>query len=382
MNTLLKSCLILFFFILTLNAEARLLHIIHTNDLHSYFNGVRDGRGGYARLKTRIQQLRDESSVNGIDVLQLDAGDFGEGTSYFMSKEGSSSVKALGMLGTEVSVIGNHDHLMGGSVLGDQIRMANVPTRFLSANIVQTPDMKLGNLIKPYVDLVKGGIKIRIIGLSTNEIHHQYSLKSEKGSIRPSVETGVFQSTQARKEGRELVIALTHIGQGKDAELARASSEIDVIVGGHSHDFIENVRWEKNKKNRQVPIVQAGAHGLAVGSFLIDLKDNGTVEVVNYKLHKIEDKLDQNNEMLDLVSEAEYFRNEYFEGRWDEVVGESEISLSGYVGGRAQKSESCWGKHMARMTREARWINPGDPSCRLRGRANSGRSAHFRRSHR
>jgi hypothetical protein len=96
-------------------------------------------------------------------VLQLDAGDFGEGTSFFLSQEGSSSVKALEVLGAEISVIGNHDHMLGGNILGKQIRKANVKTKFLSANLVQTSEMELGNLIKPFVDVDRGRIKIREI---------------------------------------------------------------------------------------------------------------------------------------------------------------------------------------------------------------------------
>lgn len=353
MNTLLKSCLILLFLTFTIIAEARLLHVIHTNDLHSYFDGVRDGRGGYARLKTRILELKARSQAQGIEVLQLDGGDFGEGTSYFMSDEGANSVRLLGDLGTEISVIGNHDHLMGGNILGKQIRRAQVPTKFVSANLVQTPAMDLGDLVKPSVDVTRGGIKIRVIGLSTHEIHYQYSLKDERGKIKNAIDVGVAESARARKEGRELVIALTHIGQGKDADLAKASSEIDVIVGGHSHDFLENVRWERNKKKKPVPIVQAGAHGLVVGSLLLDLKDNGSVSVVEYKLHKIEDKTIADYQMLDLVAQAQVDRNYAFGGRWDEVIGESEITLSGYVNGRPQHKQSCWGQHMAKMTKEA-----------------------------
>lgn len=351
MNTLLKTALFFILLSFSLISQARLLQIIHTNDLHSYFKGLRDGRGGYARLKTRIDQLREESHAQGIEVLQLDGGDFGEGTSFFMSEEGSASVKALGMLGTEITVIGNHDHLMGGNILGQQIRRANIKTRFLSANIVQTPEMQLGNLIRPYVDVERGGIKIRVIGLSTAEIHYQYALKP--GFITPSVPVGVAQSERGRKEGRELIIALTHIGQKKDVELAKKSSEIDLIVGGHSHDFLENVRWETNKKKKRVPIVQAGAHGLVVGSLLIDLKDSGELNVVSYKLHRIEEPMAEDGVMASFVATAVDNRNQYFGGRWDEVIGESQVQLSGYKDGQPSLKDSCWGKHMAKMTKEA-----------------------------
>lgn len=157
----------IFFSLLCLSplvSEARLLNIIHTNDLHSYFKGYKDGRGGYPRLKSKIEELKASSLAQGIEVLQLDAGDFGEGTSFFISEEGSASVKALELIGTDVSVIGNHDHMLGGKILGDQIRKANVKTKFVSANLVQTPDMNLQGIVTPFVDIKRAGIKIRVIG--------------------------------------------------------------------------------------------------------------------------------------------------------------------------------------------------------------------------
>lgn len=332
-------------------SHAKLIHIIHTNDLHSYFKGYKDGRGGYAKLKTKIEAMRADSISKGIDVLQLDAGDFGEGTSFFLSKEGSASVEALGMLGTEISVIGNHDHMLGGKILGDQIRKANVKTKFLSANLVATPEMNLKNIVAPFADIEKAGTKIRVIGLSTAEAHFQYPLLP--GFILPAVAVGNEQADNARKSGKELIIALTHIGQSTDVELAKKSSNIDLIVGGHSHDRIEQVRYEKNKNGKAIPIVQAGAHGLVVGDLLIDVKDNGTMEVVRYKLHEIVPPMTEDEQMATFVQEAADDRNQYFGGRWDEIIGETLIPLSGYKNGISPSGTSCWGEHMARMSQEA-----------------------------
>lgn len=346
-----KNLIALGLLLASFTSHAKLLHIIHTNDLHSYFKGYKDGRGGYAKLKTKIEEMRADSMSKGIEVLQLDAGDFGEGTSFFLSKEGSASVEALGMLGAEISVIGNHDHMLGGKILGDQIRKANVKTKFLSANLAATPDMNLNGVVFPHADITKAGIKIRVIGLSTAEAHFQYPLLP--GFILPPVAVGDEKATQARKEGKELIIALTHIGQNTDVELAKKSSEIDLIVGGHSHDRIEQVRYEKNKKGKMVPIVQAGAHGLVVGDLLLDVKDNGSFEVVRYKLHEIVPPLSEDAQMATFVQEAADDRNQYFGGRWDEVIGETLIPLSGYKNGIAPSGSSCWGEHMARMSGEA-----------------------------
>jgi 2',3'-cyclic-nucleotide 2'-phosphodiesterase (5'-nucleotidase family) len=333
-------------------AEARLLHIIHTNDLHSYFKGYKDGSGGYARVKTKIAELRQESLEKGIEVLQLDGGDFGEGSSFFLADEGAASIKALGMMEVDVAVIGNHDHMLGGKILSQQIKRAGVHTRFISANLVQTPEMELGGLVTPYVDVEKNGIAIRIIGLSTAEPHFQYPLLP--GFIAPPIAVGDAQANIARKEGKELIIALTHIGLSVDELLARRTSEIDLIVGGHSHTRLDEVVWVRNKKNKQVPIVQAGAHGLVVGSLLINVQGPGQFEIVDYKLHRIKEGLVESDQtMANFVMAAAEDRNQYFGGRWAEIIGETLIPLSGYKNGSSGGKASCWGRHMAKMTRDA-----------------------------
>lgn len=346
-----KNLIILCALVVSFASHAKRLHIIHTNDLHSYFKGYKDGRGGYAKLKTKIEALRAQSASEGIEVLQLDAGDFGEGTSFFLSKEGSASVEALGMLGTDISVIGNHDHMLGGKVLGEQIRKANVKTKFVSANLVATPEMNLKGIVHPHADITKAESRIRVIGLSTAEAHFQYPLLP--GFILPAVATGNELANKARQEGKDIIIALTHIGQSSDVELAKKSSEIDLIVGGHSHDRLEEVRYEKNKNGKLIPIVQAGAHGLVVGDLLIDIKGPGQIEVIRYKLHEIEAPLDEDSEMASFVQDAAEDRNQYFGGRWDEVIGETLIPLSGYRNGISPSGTSCWGEHMAKMSQIA-----------------------------
>lgn len=340
----------LFLFLLSTATHARLIQIIHTNDLHSYFTGYYTGDGGYARVLTKIKQLREEANAKGIEVLQLDAGDWGEGTSFFHSGKGVDSVKALGMLGVEVATIGNHDHMMGGKSLGEQIRTANVKTKFVAANMSHTPEMKLGEVITPYIDLERAGIKIRIIGLTTSELFFQYTMAP--GKIFSPYKIGEEQAKKAKADGRELVIALTHIGLKKDATLASRSTSIDVIVGGHSHTRVDNVQFGRNQNGKHIPIVQAWAHGLTVGTLLLDV-DRGNVTVKDYKLHEVSTPLEPDPEMHAFVNQAIQKRHDFFEGQWDDVIGHSDIPLSGYRYGRPIFNSSCWGRHMATAAREA-----------------------------
>lgn len=337
------------------HAAPKYLHIIHTNDLHSYLAGHADGRGGYDKVKTVIDGLRAKALEGGVQSLVLDAGDFGEGTSFFLVDEGVTSFKSLNELGIDAAVIGNHDHMLGIQTLQDQIRRSRrgfeKTAKILSANMVQIQDSKLKGFIDSSASFLIDGVSISVIGLSTPEPHFQYPILPS--FILPPIPVANEISKLARKNGADVVIALTHLGTKTDEKLAKKSEFIDVIVGGHSHDRYEQPILVDNKKNRKVPVVQTGAHGLAVGSMLLKINGPGDVEVVEYKLHNVEASTPSDSRVHAFIQEAIVKRNDYFNGRWDEVVGESEIKLTGYENGNAVIKNTCWGEHQARMVREA-----------------------------
>lgn len=356
---------VILFFLSTGMAQARLLRIIHTNDLHSYFEGYDNGLGGYARVMTKIKEIREEAKRDNVEVLQLDAGDWSEGTSFYLADSGRETIRALEMLGTEVSVIGNHDHLLGGQSLGEKIRGSGVGTKFVSANIVFTPEMNIGNSVVPYIDLERAGIKIRIIGLTTSEAYYQYSMKP--GKISSPISIGVTESDKARSAGKELVIALTHVGKYQDNILAQSSKNIDLIVGGHSHTKLTEVSYRKNKNDRSVPIVQAWANGLGVGSLLLDVKENGKVEVMDYKLHEITPAITPDASMLSFVERSKSRRNMNLGGQWDEVIGHTETPMTGYKNGLPVYRKSCWSRHMARAIRKGAGASLGIHAASFEG---------------
>ena len=335
----------------SLASHAKLLHIIHTNDLHSYFNGYTDGRGGYARIKAKIDELKAEDQRKGISTLILDAGDFSDGTSFYLTNDGANSLQALDIFQTDVAVVGNHDFILGGKALANQIRRANAKTKIVSANLMPTPEMGLSGLVHPYADLEKDGLKIRVIGLTTAEPVFQYSMSP--GFVNEPIAVGNIQAGMARVEKKDLIIALTHIGSSFDKLLVQSSTDIDIVVGGHDHKRMDQALMVKNRNKKLVPIVQAASHGLVVGSLLVDVKENHQVDVVEYKLIDIATPMEENAQMSQFVEESEHDRNELFGGRFDEPVGYSEIKLTGYEDGHPVIKNSCWGQNMAKLSAEA-----------------------------
>ena len=349
----LKSLALTFALTLAAPSFAKVIQIIHTNDLHSYFQGTRGGIGGYAQLKVEIDKLRAEALARGIPTIHLDGGDFGEGSSFYFSNHGVDSLRALDLLGVDVTVLGNHDFILGGKQLRNQMRDAKLKATMLSANLKGKTLMGLKSMVKDYVDYDFDGIKVRIFGLTTNEIHYMYPLRP-LGWISKPHKVGMKQAEKAKKAGVDFLIALTHIGLEHDITLVNKSRSIDLVVGGHSHTRLGKPELVKNLEGKLIPILQAGAHSGYVGSMIVDLKGNREAELVEYRMIDIMKDMPKDKTLSAFADQAYKNRENYFGGRkWDEVIGTSEIPLSGNFNGRDIASRTCWSRHLARLTREA-----------------------------
>lgn len=348
---LLKLTLTILLYGLTTNASAKLVQIIHTNDLHSFFDGSRSGLGGYSRIKTLVDRLKADAASKGIKTLFLDAGDFGEGSSYYFSNKGVDAFKALDLLGVDATVLGNHDFIFGGKELKRQLTESNLKANFLSANMKGKALMGLSKKVKSYVDYDIDGMKIRIFGLTTPEIHFQYPLLP-LGYIGPSHKKGIKIAEKSKKDGVDFLIGLTHIGIGKDETLISHSRSINMIIGGHSHTRLDQPRMIENLNGDLIPAFQTGAHGTAVGSLIVDILGEGDAKMIDYRLYDVSQDIPEDEEIKKFVDEAYINREKYFNRNWTEVIGFSEIPLTGMYQGIVRNAKSCWSQHIAKLTRE------------------------------
>ncbi len=332
-------------------SSAKVIQILHTNDLHSYFEGTRGGIGGYAQLKKVVDELKADGQKKGIPTLYLDGGDFGEGSSYYFSNHGVDSMKALDWLGVDYTVLGNHDYILGTKELKNQIKKSKIKAKILSSNILGKSLMGLSKLVPDYADHEVGGLKIRVFGLTTNEIHHMYPLRP-LGFVTNPHKAGIKQATKAKKDNIDFTIALTHIGLEYDIKLVEKTRTIDLVVGGHSHILLPRPQLTKNLEGRLIPILQAGAHSGYIGSMIVDIKGSGEAELIDYKMIHIKKDMPQDQGMKEFVASAYSNRERYFGRSWNEVIGFSNIDLTGNIDGKDSPSGSCWSRHMARLTRK------------------------------
>ena len=258
----------------SLDANARKLVILHTNDTHSQIEEIRSGNGiGKGGVHQRAEFFARIKAENE-NVLILDAGDYNQGTPYFTIFKGDLEVQVMNELGYEVVTLGNHEFDNGLDELARRLKNARYTTVCANYDFTDTP---LRDIVKPYVIIERGGLKIGIFGITTD-------LKTlvAKQNIKGMVYKDAYQVTDAtalklRNElGCDLVIALTHIGysgypdQLSDINLAQKTENVDIIIGGHSHTFLKSEKIYKNRAGKDVVVVQAGAKGEYVGQLEIE----------------------------------------------------------------------------------------------------------------
>ena len=247
------------------------LTILHTNDVHSRMEpfgedgGKFAGQGGVAARAAVIRQIRAE----GHPVLLLDAGDIFQGTPYFNLYHGEPEIKAMSAMGYDACTMGNHDFDAGVEGFARQLPHASFPV--LTANYDFTGTALEGKT-QPYTVLKRDGLKIGIFGLGIQ----LKGLVAPEAFGKTQYEDPVYVARKMsdrlrKKEKCDMVICLSHLGYsyntGKisDRILAKETEGIDLIIGGHTHTFLDEPAVITNKKNEEVIVNQVGWAGLRLG---------------------------------------------------------------------------------------------------------------------
>ncbi|NNK81747.1 MAG: bifunctional metallophosphatase/5'-nucleotidase [Flavobacteriaceae bacterium] len=262
--------------------------ILHTNDVHSHIDpfGPDDGRnankGGVARRASLVERIRKENP----NTLLLDAGDIFQGTPYFNYYGGELEFKLMSMLKYDAATIGNHDFDNGIEGLFSQLPHAKF--NFISANY-DFSNTVMDTHVKPYKIFVKDGIKIGVFGLGI-ELNGLVikDLYKETKYLDPIEIAQDMSRILKEQEQCDLVICLSHLGyyyknspeKASDLVVARATKDIDLIIGGHTHTFLPKPTVEKNSVEKNVLVNQVGCYGLYLGriDFYFDSNKNASAK--------------------------------------------------------------------------------------------------------
>lgn len=243
------------------------LVILHTNDTHSRIEPMPSGDKQYPNMGGVINRKAIIDSIRRIEenVLLIDAGDMVQGTPYFNLFHGEIEMEAMNSMGYEVGTIGNHEFDNKLEGMKDMLSRLKYPIVNCNYDFSHTI---LKDMIKPYVILNKGGLKIGIIGVGIDP--KGLIQKDNYGEMKftPIFETVNKYAKEIRSKC-DLIIALTHIGIESDLELAAQSEDIDLIIGGHSHTFMDKPSMVKNRNNKSVAVYQAGKNGVFIGKIEI-----------------------------------------------------------------------------------------------------------------
>ena len=260
-------------------ASTETIVILHTNDFHGAVEPAVQGStqsGGLANLAGLIDQVRAENPGR---TLLLDAGDTFQGTYVSNSTQGEVVMDAMNALGYDAWTLGNHEFDWGQEVL--QTRMAQAQFPALAANLLDESTGEVWEGIEPFVIVEAGAARVAILGLTYPDTPAINKPQNVAGlDFQEAAET-VRRYLPELEEQADLIVVLSHLGFDGDQVLARAVDGIDVIVGGHSHLFLEQPR-EVNS----TLIVQAGAKGQVVGRLELTL-DLATGQVTGYNRRQV-----------------------------------------------------------------------------------------------
>ncbi|WP_440887502.1 bifunctional UDP-sugar hydrolase/5'-nucleotidase UshA [Vibrio sp. WZ-1] len=281
------------------------LTVLHTNDHHGRFWQNKYGEYGMAARKTLIDELRAEIQAEGGSVLLLSGGDINTGVPESDLQDAEPDFKGMSKIGYDAMALGNHEFDNPLEVLFKQQEWANFP--MLSANIYDKETSE--RLFQPFAMFNKQGIKIAVIGLTTEDTaklgNPEYI--GEVDFRDPKQEAKKLIAELKQTEKPDLIFAVTHMGHYEngnrgvnapgDVALARYLNEgdLDMIVGGHSQEPVcmegPNVIKKNFKPGEECKpdeqngtyIVQAYEWGKYVGRADYEFR-NGELSMVSYDL--------------------------------------------------------------------------------------------------
>ena len=247
------------------------LTVLYTNDQHSRIEPFPDndskypGQGGFAKRATLIKEIRKQEE----NVLLLDAGDIFQGTPYFNYYHGELEFKLMSQMGYDAVTLGNHDFDMGIENIVNQ--MPHASFQFINCNY-DFSDTALHGKILPYKIFNKGGLKIGVFGIGVEleglVPNHLF------GNVKYHNPIDCANSSAHHLKHNmkcDYVICLSHLGYKYDSSkisdvtLVPQTKNIDLVIGGHTHTFLNEPVITTNSEGKQTLITQVGWAGIWLG---------------------------------------------------------------------------------------------------------------------
>ena len=245
------------------------LSILHVNDTHSHHEAMRtapyEGRGGIIERAAIIDSVRSERGEDA--VLLLHAGDFNQGSSYYTQLGGSLEVNVINAMRYDCITLGNHEFDNGIEDLALRLERVKCPVVCANVDFGGTP---LASLVSPYAIIEKSGKRIGIIGaapdLRSNVADHISKSLRQMDTVEA---VGKWAEYLHKVEKCDMIILLSHLGYEDDIALVPQTRWLDLVIGGHSHTFVDDLLYVRDASGRKVPVVTDGCWGFDVGEVTV-----------------------------------------------------------------------------------------------------------------
>jgi 5'-nucleotidase len=247
------------------------ISIMHTNDLHCHIepftggNENTNGKGGLARISEMVKRVKAENP----NTFLFDAGDMFQGTPYYNYFKGELMLQLMSAVGYDAGTIGNHEFDDGLEGIADSVHAAKFP--LICSNYDFSNTMLAGKFPRWKI-FKRDGIKIGVygLGIELKGLVNDYNFGNTV--YNNPLQTALGMESFLKNEQKcDLVVCLSHLGlryrdnKISDMVLAAETSDTDLIVGGHTHSFLEEPIVTKNKSGVQVIVNQASSYGQVLG---------------------------------------------------------------------------------------------------------------------
>jgi 5'-nucleotidase len=242
--------------------------------VESLEEGKRDAHcGGYARRMGLIAQEREQDPY----LLLFDGGDFSQGTPYFNFYRGRVEVEAMNRMGYDAITLGNHEFDNGVDTLAAALQNAKFDV--VCANYDVTGSA-LEGIVKPYTILRRANLRIGVFGIGLDPkglvADRNFAPLQYLNPIETAQKTADILKN---KKKCDVVICLSHQGthpgmDGRisDIEMAKATQNIDIIIGAHTHKIVENL-YIPNLNGDSVLLMQTGKAGARIGKIMLEMQE-------------------------------------------------------------------------------------------------------------
>lgn len=252
------------------------LTFIHTNDTHSQIDGIYlDERpvGGVIERASFLELMRQDDP----QLVYLDAGDMVQGSPYFNIWDGKVEMKAMNLQGLIASTFGNHEFDNGIDFLSDMLNYACFPIVSCNYDVKGT---SLEKFVRPSMVIERKGVKIGITGVTVDPNNLIFNRNWEGITYIDPSEAANKEAKNLKERGCDIVVLLSHVGYVTsdslgDRRIAANSTDIDLIIGGHTHTNLENGELVNNLLGKPVMITQTGAKASPIGYINIKTKKAG-----------------------------------------------------------------------------------------------------------